>query len=335
MLKRLFHLVYSLIKGSRSFEPICYYALNNYHMKRLIPLFFGNKRIPIPSGSPLVPLDLQTYIGLNQTAHPDVIFHDGQYVLVITPYPYGVPTYENPCIYISEDGIHYVPPKSLVPLDQRSGGDNNYLSDPAIVWHNGLYHVYYRECLLKSGPFITKIWETSSVDLINWSSPQQLLESRASFICPALVDESGELFVFYIKVENQTSFLHRCRKTENGFADDKQLTVNDVPDGRFLWHIDIMPYHDMYLGLMTLSSDLDGSNSRLYSAVSHDKGLTWCIVKEIQLFENQHDMFSNIYKSALVETNDGRLDLYTCGQTKKQAWYTYVVPDIDFGLYFE
>ena len=80
------------------------------------------------------PIVVETHDGLNQTVHPDVIrnIQNGtdMYIMSITPYPFGDYRYENPCVYISLDGLDWFAPEGIdnpLALPEASGWD--HLSD--------------------------------------------------------------------------------------------------------------------------------------------------------------------------------------------------------------
>jgi len=63
------------------------------------------------------PLFIPTYDGSGQAVHPDILYWKDQYWMTCTPYPYGVDTYENPCIYTSKDNYNWqVPDGCINPL---------------------------------------------------------------------------------------------------------------------------------------------------------------------------------------------------------------------------
>lgn len=318
-----------LFRGDYPLGPICFRILKKFHLAILFGLFYSKMRIPVPKGSPLIPLILDTYTGTNQTVHPSVLYRDGLYVLAITPYPYGDPFYENPCVYTSKNGIDFVPANTLLPIDVRFGGSANYLSDPAIIFFEGLYHLYYRECAEVTGKLLTTIWKRTSKELISWSAPKKLFHGYDSFICPSAVESRGALTVYYVKISGESTILCRSLETDTGFVDFQELTLCNVPEGMYVWHVDVFHQKGTYLGVFTLATDFDGNGGRLYLSKSIDSGASWDIITEIKFSEDMYNVLPIIYKSAIVNGAVG-LDLYISAMTKKYAWHTYVVKNITF-----
>gem|GEM_PF-4662721 len=110
-----------------------------------------------------VTLVIPTYEGSGQIAHPTVIDFSVEYGLEQwgghrywmsgSPYPGANDRYENPCVWVSDDGVSWqVPqgiPQPLVETPADYARHARYNSDPTIVYnpHDDLIELYYRESL--------------------------------------------------------------------------------------------------------------------------------------------------------------------------------------------
>ena len=86
-----------------------------------------------------LPLSIPDPYGYNQFNHPSIYFNETgvfghKWWMFITPYAYSNGTYENACLYYSDDGlIWYVPPGVKNPIGTQIESDYNsnaYGSDP-------------------------------------------------------------------------------------------------------------------------------------------------------------------------------------------------------------
>lgn len=105
------------------------------------------------------PLTTPTYDKIGQAVHPSVIdfkveynldsWRGYRYWMVMTPYPNGNESYENPSLLASEDGLKWVVPDGfLKPLDVLPG-KINFNSDPTLVYDPDQKSllIYWRETL--------------------------------------------------------------------------------------------------------------------------------------------------------------------------------------------
>lgn len=103
-------------------------------------------------------IELETYDGSGQVVHPCVIDFKNEhgiekwagyrYWMVITPYPNGNDSFENPCLYASDDGLSWIIPKGINnPLDSAPGGlDKGFNNDPDMIYNpdDDKLWIYYR-----------------------------------------------------------------------------------------------------------------------------------------------------------------------------------------------
>ena len=229
-------------------------------------------------------LNLQTSEGTGQACHPDVTYvPDGlgtgrwRYWMVCTPYPYGNFLHENPEIFASHDGIHWMIPEGVKnPLIPGPGGPQDYNSDPDMLFLDGKLWLYYRETRFTSGPPETRIWLTTSVNGAHWSSPAELLAARgdeALLMSPAVIHERGMFRMW--TVERATSGLQVSRReSTDGLAWDSPVPCSLVGlSERQPWHLDVIREEDRLSALLV--SVKERANWRLHYANSVDEGHMW------------------------------------------------------------
>ena len=265
-------------------------------------------------------LDLKTYDGLNQAVHPDVIFKDGKYYMAISPWPFMINKYENPCLFLSDDGINFSPLPNCQPLVfPRKSKKITYLSDPAVIYTDNLFCVYYREVEDIDGyQYYVRIYKVTSADLSSWSKPILLSEGKNEFLSPAVISRNGVLEIYYVASSSNREIynLYRCQEIANTFTNHELLHINGMPEGFSLWHIGIFKHLNQLFGLMTLKNKSDEKDNflRLYFAKGGNDGENWVITDEIRLIKNQESVFSSLYKSSIVINDKNECNLYVSGQ---------------------
>jgi hypothetical protein len=151
------------------------------------------------------PLFIPTYDGSGQAVHPDILYWKDQYWMTCTPYPYGVDTYENPCIYTSKDNYNWqVPDGCINPLAYPSINNSGYhLSDPCLLAFKNSLMIYYRETHKINGVDKSYIKMISSTDGQKWSNPIMVMQSETdSLISPALLSSQEHCFMFHVRLQN-------------------------------------------------------------------------------------------------------------------------------------
>jgi len=150
-------------------------------------------------------LFIPTYDGSGQAVHPDILYWKDQYWMTCTPYPYGVDTYENPCIYTSKDNYNWqVPDGCINPLAYPSINNSGYhLSDPCLLAFKNSLMIYYRETHKINGVDKSYIKMISSTDGQKWSNPIMVMQSETdSLISPALLSSQEHCFMFHVRLQN-------------------------------------------------------------------------------------------------------------------------------------
>ena len=214
-------------------------------------------------------LDIRTPEGMDQCVHPDIIeVSANNYLMVITPYPFGHDKLENPVIYRSSDlrAWEYV----AGPIDSSDGGLRNHMSDPTIMKDNEGYKCIYRECIYDSIPQVTNIYMKKSWDGIHWDAERKLVFSGKMQDCdvlsPSICKVKEESFIYACLKQNNEICLALIKNMDFIYSMEK-LDIKNMPDGKIPWHVSAIPCEYGIIFLLTLSDGLGGKNSELYIAL--------------------------------------------------------------------
>ena len=305
-----------LFNGNYSFMEFAYRMFQKRSMPKIYIKAENNKK----NKSPAKRITAIAYDGLSQNTHPSVIYQYGEYVLAASPFPFSDALKENPCIYTSDDGIDFLI-KGNQPLALPTA--ESYLSDPEILFKDGRYLLYYRESLYKEK--ITKIYKRCSKDLTDWTKPETIFETTESFLSPSVLSHNGTDYVYAVNICQEGSKL--CRYTEKDGkirSDYEVLTVEGLPEGKILWHIDIEIIDGKFIAVFTLSTDKNGKNSKIYFATGNNDGSKWEIVKKIDLCQKEEKYFKSIYKASILDI-EKTIKIFVAAMNKKNAWHIYTI----------
>lgn len=260
---------------------------------------------------------LETFDGSGQSVHPDIAYFGGQYWLAVTPYPYGMEEYENPCIYQGGDLSHLKVPKGPIAI-QHKHTQGIHLSDPCLAANNGILYCYYRESERKGNIEEQTIWGIQYSESNNcWSEPVLILNSvDDKILSPAMLfNEKGELTVFYVSSLNDRYSLVSTRAEDvNGHLTEHRII--GAPDDYYLWHIGITRVKDIQIedtdskqlaGLFLFKSKLAGGGMKLYETRNNGVGTDWNIVREVEMPNEIKDVAIFPYKSCFVPKQNGSI----------------------------
>jgi hypothetical protein len=235
-----------------------------------------------PDRIPPVVLDLDTYERSGQVVHPDVAIGpfdglDDASRLVITPYPGGNPTFENPSLFVRISRITWNVPAGLTnPLVRPAYG---YLSDPDIVWVDDRreFWVFYRQVDREN-----EIAVIRSADGIRWSAPRVVLRApNHQAISPSVVRRAPNDWMMWTVNSgvfgcSSTSTTVELRRSWDGEAWSAPTAVSLSQPGVFPWHIEVqwIPALGEYWALFNAKVAGSCNTDALYLATSAD-GLTW------------------------------------------------------------
>lgn len=233
---------------------------------------------------------IPTYDGSNQCVHPDMVFYDDIYWLVVTPYPYGMEEYENPCLYYG----HSI--ESLIefhwnPIErQRKHEIGFHLSDACIFDYLGSLICAYRENTREDGVETSYIY-IKTINDDNSGKPILLMQSKNDpLLSPAFYVVDKSIHVVHVNRQGSDSEL-----IHSVIDDTYSITLSEtekclgIPQDFYLWHIGIdfgrgrksCNSQERLRGLFLLRSKNDSSVYKLVLAYK-EKDSVWHIKGEIK-----------------------------------------------------
>lgn len=294
---------------------ICHY-LNRFVPRRLASYIYKRNKKEYESEGVLDYL-IDTYDGSGQAVHPDIAYYGNQYWLAVTPYPYGMEEYENPCIYQGDDLKNLKVPQGPIAV-QHKHAQGIHLSDPCFAINNGNLYCYYRESERKGNVEEQSIWEIQySETNKNWGVPILLMDSvDDKILSPAMVfNDNGELTVYYVSTLNGM-FRLVSTKAEKGINQLVENHIVGAPDDFYLWHIGITKIKDiktgdsdshLLAGLFLFESKNKNGEMKLFETRNDGKETDWHIIKEIEMPDSIKDIIAFPYKSCYIPNTDGKI----------------------------
>ena len=236
----------------------------------------------LPDRLPLRGIAFTTFDGSGQVVHPDVVMPpfeglDDAPRMVITPYPGGNASFENPSVFVGDARDSWrVPPGLTNPVVKPSGG---YLSDPDIVWLPDRHELwlYYRHVNADN-----EILVASSSDGTQWGPSRLVLRApNHQAVSPTVVRRAPrDWFMWTVNAGpagcSSASTTVELRRSADGVTWSSPATVALSQPGVFAWHLEVQwiaalgEYWAMFNGKVAGSCTTDA----LYLATSAD-GLTW------------------------------------------------------------
>lgn len=236
----------------------------------------------LPDRLPLRAIGLATYDGSDQVVHPDIAMpapegFDAKPRLVITPYPWGNASYENPSLFEGNGRDAWTVPSGLTnPILKPSGG---YLSDPDIVWvaDDRALWLYYRRV-----DDANEILVSKSQDGVGWSAPRVVVRvPNHQAVSPTVVRRSAtEWLMWTVNAGpagcSSAKTTVELRRSPDGLVWTSPTTVTIAQPGVHPWHLEVQwiasrqEYWALYNGKVAGSCTTDA----LFIATSAD-GVSW------------------------------------------------------------
>lgn len=260
---------------------------------------------------------IDTYDGSGQAVHPDIAYCQNQYWLVITPYPYGMEEYENPCLYNGYDLKNLKAPQGPIAI-QRKHTQGVHLSDPCLAINGNKLFCYYRESERKGNREENTIWEIQyNESEKKWGEASLLLDSiDDKILSPAMIfDDEGKLRIYYVSTLNDKYTL--VSTLSNGVVHElTEHKIIGMPKDYDLWHIGISKMADIttdmsntkeLAGLFLMKPKKKGGGMKLF--VAHNNGVEsdWHVVKEVEMLDSIKDIVRFPYKSCFIPQSDGAI----------------------------
>ena len=258
---------------------------------------------------------LETYEGSSQAVHPDIVYYKDLYWLVVTPYPYGMEEYENPCIYYGDNMNSLIVQKSPIAV-QRKRIQGTHLSDPCLLIYNDKLYCYYRESVRQGDIEENYIWKTCYQEFNKtWSNPELLINSVTDkILSPAVVcNKEGERIIYYISTLNRSYSLISI-KGDVIKGEKIEHNIIGLPKDYFIWHIGITPIKDVkqscansdeLMGLLLIKSKLKMGDMRLFEIRNDQNSNDWIVINEVKVPERLKSIIAFPYKSCYIPQKEG------------------------------
>ena len=285
------------------------------------------------------PLIIKTPEGSNQPYHPSVIYipegwNGYKYWMAETPYPLGedgdwkgLPPYrerwENPCVHVSKDGIHWNDfedsQNPIDDLDENNIINKDYFSDPHLVFYKDTLECWYR--ISRTQRDETYILRKYSADGIHWSERETVIDLQdpavvregpgGMIVSPAIQKIGGRYCMWYVNDIGESRSI--CRSFSDDGRNWQKKEYCRLSDTAVVpWHIDVQRIDSIYYMViydfrnLTLWSSRDGlffEKRRLLLAPSPKLGSFYA---------------GGLYRSALLR-DDKECKLYFSAFDKKTA----------------
>lgn len=265
-----------------------------------------------------LPLHIDCPNELNQPYHPSIIYRESGFLghkfwMAQTPYPITDRApyrdrYENPCIYHSENGIHWIPANNpLDDLTKQEISEKCYFSDPHLVIRENQLELFYR---FSDKDGIITLYKRITTDGVNWSERICVIDMHhhsslqtfgKDFISPAIIwTDSVGYECWYV----DDTFKNPCRKirytkSKDGIcweiSTECQLKGNIVP-----WHIDVQKINE---DLIMLVYDVDHQRIDWYEG---DDVTHWHFVSNVLVPSGRRGDFyeCGLYRACLIRVHD-------------------------------
>ncbi|MFL0246245.1 cell wall-binding repeat-containing protein [Candidatus Clostridium stratigraminis] len=284
-------------------------------------------KIPAQGPNAKNPLNVPTYEGSNQVCHPKVLYFENgwngwKYWMVMTPYPNGADTWENPSIVVSNTGTQWQVPKGLVnPLTPLPPNRTQHNSDPHLVFKQDTneLELWYRFTLNNTEDRIYKI---TSADGIHWSTPQFIISFKdKECLSPAIIWEENKYKMWYIDEKYKCMYIE---SSDGGSTWTSPIEANFNLTGDYVpWHIDVVHTDLGYEAVFSADKkeEMSQNNRILFWNVSKD-GINFGTSKVIMQPTNDSLAFDNkqIYRSSFVKV-DGIYRLFYSAMDKNIKWH--------------
>lgn len=302
--------VFSLLSDRKTNRPLYRYRIHHYLKTAISPkkaanIAKDNRKEYDELGVKL--FEIETYEGSNQACHPDVIRWNENYWLSITPYPYGMEEYENPCIYTGSSFEKLSTYGDAKPIDvPEFKGYRTHLSDPCLfVFHDKL-NCLYRSTVNDKGAETNYLFYKTSDGQGRWSDRKLLYKSeRDQLLSPAMVFYDDNHYLFFVSCIDGALRLKRHTVEENlTISSQKEAMdccIDNLPTGFAIWHIGITRNDNERLSGLFLLKDLSQQYSfHLFLSTSKNDGRNWMLLNEILPDDSIKDLIKIPYKSSFI-----------------------------------
>lgn len=212
----------------------------------------------------------------SELVHPDIYFNPSgwnghRFWMAVTPYATSNTVYENPSIYCSDDGQHWITPPGVTnPLVPYPGVGVGYNSDPDLV--NGLDGKLYLFFRFTTGSIDTEK-VMSSADGSNWSEPVTVFgtgDTSERQLSPSYLFDGGVWTMYYVRLSDCSIQRRRAPSMTGPWSPPTAVSIVDPPAGKSYWHLDVASILGKTVLLIDAVKTGTASGGQLFLAWSGD-----------------------------------------------------------------
>ena len=284
--------------------------------------------------NPEEPLVIDTYDGSGQLTHPCVRhFPEGfgghSWWMTASPYPNSALELENPCVWYSDDGIHWSADGIPNPLDEPlyvTGEQASMNSDPhLLVRPDGVMEVWWRTNYWENSGegLYTVVYRRTSTDGVNWTAKEELhrmlTNSADGIVCPVALYEDGVYKIWAVSDQECLRYYESATGADWRHIRDIDVSNPDYSEYK-VWHFDVNHTAKGYefVGCYNIPGDYS-SPKYLYYAVSQDN-LTYS-KRVMILTRGETGRFDErlVYRPTIVRLED-RVRIYYGANNADNVW---------------
>jgi hypothetical protein len=289
--------------------------------------------VPPPPPNNIHLLTLQTFDGSGQAVHPDPAVTPTSWgasssQLMVTPYPNGDASKENPSLFEGRSSSEWFIPEGVMnPIARPAMG---YLSDPDELYNPdaGELWLYYRGVTTQNEIFLIRAASPS-----RWSAP--LLVASApnhSIVSPTVVRRGpGDWMMWSVNsgsagCTSATTTVEMRRSTDG--INWSAPVETDLAEDNFPWHIDVewIPSRGEFWGVYNVKVAGSCTTAALHFATSED-GVHWVAAPSPVVARSAIPAFDDIvYRGAIsYDPGAGMVTLLYSGARFENSRYTWRV----------
>ena len=227
----------------------------------------------------------------------------------LRPYP---SRWELPCMHWSDDGVtwHSIPTNPVDDIERELLSEEDFLSDPHLVYKDGELELFYRETLQKDKVIYgskTLLFKKTSHDGVTWSPRTLIADSRREYdirvwgdqiISQAIVWSGKEYVCWYVDKSWYINERHiRIARSKDGVHWEESSNCNLKNYQEVPWHIDVQYIEGVY-HMLCYSDKTD----RLSHLISND-GICWNMDTMVLTHSTSiMSFYSNLIFCAVIST---------------------------------
>lgn len=279
-----------------------------------------------------LPLSIPDPYAYNQFIHPDVYYNASgvfghKWWMLITPYAYSNITYENACLYHSDDGLlWYAPPGVTNPIEKPIEAVYNrsaYGSDSDLVYSPATGKLM---CYYVIGDIIGNLTiEDPKLRIYDGNNVSSEMNISVHGVSPAVLydNSTGTFYMWIIDIDSKPNVIYRYTSTDGANFFNKQAV--DQSSNHEIWHMNVIncPGNSKLYALFTF---VGNDNLYLATANNYTDNFTVQSFPLLKVEESSSTKHKNIqlYRSAGAFSNEGKLlKLWIPAKDENGVWTVF------------